>query len=223
MSEGLPENLMPREKLLQCGSQSLSDTELLALVLRTGVVGTDVINLSDQLLSEFGSIRNLLCATKQHFCAQKGLGEAKYAELHGAMELVRRYLGECLQRGETLRSPEQTKLLLTSLLRERSREAFYVLYLDNQNRMIAHELLFEGTIDSASVHPREVVARSLDMAAAAVMIAHNHPSGVAEPSQADRRITRRLSDALQLVDVRLLDHFVVGDGEVVSFAERGWL
>lgn len=134
-----------------------------------------------------------------------------------------RYLTERMERGEALTSPEQTRRYLSHLLRDRHREAFFVLFLDNQHRVIRGEVMFEGTIDAASVYPREVVKRSLELNAAALILAHNHPSGVAEPSQADRRITRRISDALALVDIRILDHFVVGDGEVVSFAERGWL
>ncbi len=143
--------------------------------------------------------------------------------MQAVLEMTQRYLSETLKRGDALTSPQQTKLYLSSLLRDRHREAFYVLYLDNQHRVINDEILFEGTIDAASVYPREVVKRALDHNSAAVILAHNHPSGIAEPSQADRRITRRISDALALVDIRVLDHFVVGDGEVVSFAERGWI
>lgn len=137
--------------------------------------------------------------------------------------MTKRYLAETLKRGDALTSPEQTKLYLSSVLRDRQREAFYILFLDNQHRVISDEVLFEGTIDAANVYPREVVKRALQHNAAALILAHNHPSGVAEPSQADRRITRRLTDALAVVDIRVLDHFVVGDGEVVSFAERGWI
>ena len=148
---------------------------------------------------------------------------AKYAQLQAVLEMSHRHLEETLTKGDALTSPQQTRHYLSQLLRDRHREAFYVLFLDNQHRVISGEVLFEGTIDSASVYPREVVKRSLEFNAAALILAHNHPSGVAEPSQADRRITRRISDALGLVDIRVLDHFVVGDGDIVSFAERGWL
>lgn len=219
----LPAESMPREKLLQRGPQSLSDAELLAIFLRTGTHGMNVLALADLLLRDFGSLRALFCASKEQFCRHKGLGEAKFVQLQAVLEMTQRYLAETLKRGDTLTSPQQTKLYLSSVLRDRQREAFYILFLDNQHRVIRDEILFEGTIDAASVYPREVVKRALHHNAAAVILAHNHPSGVAEPSQADRRITDRLRDALGLVEIRVLDHFVVGDGEVVSFAERGWI
>lgn len=219
----LPKDSMPREKLLSRGSHALSDAELLAIFLRTGIKGKNVIQLADDLLAEFGSLRALFSATNDEFCRHKGLGVAKYAQLQAVLEMSQRYLSETLKRGDSLNSPEHTKHYLMSILRDRQREAFYILFLDNQNRVIADEVMFEGTIDAASVYPREVVKRALEHNAAALILAHNHPSGVAEPSQADRRITRRLSDALGLVDIRVLDHFVIGDGEVVSFAERGWI
>lgn len=219
----LPPESMPREKLISHGSKSLTDAELLAIFLRTGVPGMNVIQLADGLLKQFGSLRQLFNADEEQFCAHKGLGIAKYVQLQAVMEMTQRYLAETISRGECLTSPEQTKLYLLSCLRHKTREVFDVLFLDNQHRIITHEHLFEGTIDSASVYPREVVKRSLELNAAALILAHNHPSGIAEPSQADRRITRRLIDALFLVDIRVLDHFVIGDGEVVSFAERGWI
>lgn len=219
----LPPESMPREKLIARGAQSLTDAELLAIFLRTGTKDMNVLQLADKLLKEMGSLRGLFSADKVELCQYKGLGEAKYVQLQAALEMTQRYLHEALVRGEALTSPEQTKLYLVSRLRDRTREAFYVLFLDNQHRVIKGEVLFEGTIDSASVYPREVVKRALDHNAAALILAHNHPSGAAEPSQADRRITRRIGDALALVDIRVLDHFVVGDGEVVSFAERGWI
>ncbi len=219
----LPTESMPREKLLQRGPQSLSDAELLAIFLRTGTHGMNVLALADLLLRDFGSLRALFCASKEQFCRHKGLGEAKFVQLQAVLEMTQRYLAETLKRGDALTSPQQTKLYLSSVLRDRQREAFYILFLDNQHRVIRDEILFEGTIDAASVYPREVVKRALHHNAAAVILAHNHPAGVAEPSQADRRITDRLRDALGLVEIRVLDHFVVGDGEVVSFAERGWI
>ncbi|OFJ36000.1 RadC family protein [Vibrio cholerae] len=219
----LPTESMPREKLLQRGPQSLSDAELLAIFLRTGTHGMNVLALADLLLRDFGSLRALFCASKEQFCRHKGLGEAKFVQLQAVLEMTQRYLAETLKRGDALTSPQQTKLYLSSVLRDRQREAFYILFLDNQHRVIRDEILFEGTIDAASVYPREVVKRALHHNAAAVIFAHNHPSGVAKPSQADRRITDRLRDALGLVEIHVLDHFVVGDGEVVSFAERGWI
>ncbi|MDA3139782.1 RadC family protein [Vibrio metschnikovii] len=219
----LPVESMPREKLLARGPQALSDAELLAIFLRTGTPGMNVLELADFLLRQSGSLRALFSASKEQFCAHKGLGEAKFVQLQAVLEMTQRYLAETLKRGDALTSPQQTKLYLTSVLRDRHREAFYILFLDNQHRVIQDEILFEGTIDAASVYPREVVKRALQLNAAALILAHNHPSGIAEPSQADRRITQRLVDALQLVDIRVLDHFVIGDGEVVSFAERGWI
>lgn len=221
--KSLPNESLPREKLLSHGPQSLTDAELLAIFLRTGIRGLNVLELSDGLIKEFGSLRALFSASQQEFCTHKGLGEAKFVQLQATLEMAQRYLSETLKRGDALTSPEHTKLYLSSVLRDRQREAFYILFLDNQNRVIQDEVLFEGTINAASVYPREVVKRALEHNAAALILAHNHPSGVAEPSQADRRITQRLCDALGLVDIKILDHFVIGDGEIVSFAERGWL
>ncbi|MDK9759189.1 DNA repair protein RadC, partial [Vibrio sp. D173a] len=212
----LPSESMPREKLIQRGPEALSDAELLAIFLRTGTQGMNVLELADKLLQDFGSLRKLFSATEEEFCQHKGMGQAKYVQLQAVLEMTQRYLAETLNRGDALTSPTHTKLYLSSVLRDRQREAFYILFLDNQNRVIKDEVMFEGTIDAASVYPREVVKRALFHNAAALILAHNHPSGVAEPSQADRRITRRLTDALALVDIRVLDHFVVGDGEVVS-------
>lgn len=214
---------MPREKLLSHGPQALTDAELLAIFLRTGTQGMNVLALSDHLIGEFGSLRRLFSAELKQFCHYKGLGVAKYVQLQAVLEMTQRYLSESLQRGDALTSPQQTKLYLSGLLRDKQREEFYVLFLDNQHRVIHGESLFQGTIDSASVYPREVVKRALELNSAALILAHNHPSGIAEPSQSDRRITRRISDALALVDIRVLDHFVIGDGEIVSFAERGWI
>ncbi|WP_153445895.1 RadC family protein [Vibrio algicola] len=219
----LPPESRPREKLLARGALALSDAELLAIFLRTGLQGMNAIELADHLLKQFGSLRALLSASQAQFCDYKGLGPAKFAQLQAVVEMTKRYLAETMKKGDALTSPENTKQYLSSMLRDRHREAFYVLFLDNQHRVVEDEILFEGTIDAASVYPREVVKRAMQHNAAALILAHNHPSGIAEPSDADRRITRRLVDALALVDIRILDHFVVGDGEVVSFAERGWI
>ncbi len=219
----LPTSSMPREKLLSHGASSLSDAELLAIFLRTGTQELNVIQLADVLCQHFGGLRRLFLASQDEFCQFKGLGPTKYVQIQAVLELGQRYLAETLKRGNVLTSPQETRLYLVSLLRDRLREAFFVLFLDNQHRVIESEILFEGTIDSASVYPREVVKRALFYNSAAIILAHNHPSGVAEPSLSDRRITQRICDALSLVDIRVLDHFVIGDGEIVSFAERGWM
>lgn len=175
----LPVESMPREKLLARGPQALSDAELLAIFLRTGTPGMNVLELADCLLRQSGSLRALFSASKEQFCAHKGLGEAKFVQLQAVLEMTQRYLAETLKRGDALTSPQQTKLYLTSVLRDRHREAFYILFLDNQHRVIQDEILFEGTIDAASVYPREVVKRALQLNAAALILAHNHPSGIA--------------------------------------------
>lgn len=211
----------PRERLLERGAGALSDAELLAIFLRTGRRGCSAVDLARELLTRFGSLRALLEAGRGDFCAEAGLGPAKFAQLSAVLEMGRRHLWERLERGEGLHSPDETRRYLSARLRDEPREVFAALFLDTRHRVLAFETLFHGTIDAASVHPREVVRRALGLNAAALIVAHNHPSGVAEPSRADESLTRRLRDALALVDVRLLDHFVVGDGEPVSFAERG--
>lgn len=213
----------PREKLLMRGAAALSDAELLAIFLRTGVRGKSAVDLARELLVEFGGLRPLLEADLQRFCRGSGLGEAKYVQLQAVLEMSSRHLQQGLERGDALTSPAQTRRFLSSRLRHLEREVFMVLYLDNRHRMIAFEELFKGSINSAEVHPRELIKRVLHFNAAAVILAHNHPSGMAEPSQADREITQRLRAALALVDVRLLDHMVVGDTEVISLAELGCL
>lgn len=218
-----PASERPREKLLARGAGTLSDAELLAIFLRTGVSGRTAIDLARELLHEFGGLRPLLEAECERFCAGRGLGPAKYVQLRASLELGRRYLESRLVRGDVLSSPADTRDFLAARLRAYPHEVFACLFLDNRHRVLAFEELFRGTIDGAAVHPREVVKRALAHNAAALILAHNHPSGVAEPSQADRALTRRLRDTLALVDIRVLDHFVVGDGEIVSFAERALL
>lgn len=213
----------PREKLLQKGAHALSDAELLALFLRTGRRGATAVDVARDLLARFGGLRPLLDSEQGALCGAPGVGPAKAVQILAALELGRRYLESTLQREAVLSSPEQTRLFLKARLRPHAHEVFACLFLDNRHRVIRFEELFGGTIDGASVYPREVVKRALHHNAAAVIFAHNHPSGVAEPSPADRAITQRLREALGLVDVRVLDHLVVGDGEVVSFAERGLL
>jgi DNA repair protein RadC len=211
----------PREKLLEKGSGALSDAELLAILLRTGRRGRTALDVARELLADFGSLRALLRAERREVCSRAGLGDVKYVQLHAALELARRHLGETVNRGEPLTDPEATRRWLIARLRDLPHEIFACLFLDNRHRVLGFEELFRGTLDGASVHPREVVKAALRFNAAALILAHNHPSGIAEPSDADRLITRRLRDALGLVDIRVLDHFVVGDGYGVSFAERG--
>jgi len=218
-----PQAERPREKLLLRGPAALSDAELLAIFLRTGCAGKSAVDLARELLSVFGGLRPLLEASQSEFCRGLGLGSAKYAQLQAVLEMARRHLSASLESGDSLTSPDLVRHYLSAQLRHRTHEVFAVLFLDNQHRLKAFDELFQGTIDGASVYPREVVKRALAHNAAAVILAHNHPSGVAEPSQSDRRITQRLQQALDLVGVRVLDHMVVGDGEVVSFAERGWI
>ncbi len=215
-----PADERPREKLLLKGAGSLSDAELLAIFLRTGIPGKSAVDLARDLLSSFGSLRALLTSQQNSFCAHKGLGTAKYAQLQAVLEMARRHLGENLKRDQVLNNPSDTRLYLQSLMRDYHHEVFGCLMLDNKNRAIVFRELFRGSINSASVHPREVVKQALADNAAAVILAHNHPSGVAEPSQSDLQVTQRLSQALELVDIRVLDHLVIGD-EVFCFSERG--
>ncbi|GAA3543803.1 RadC family protein [Zobellella aerophila] len=218
-----PEGEQPREKLLSRGPGSLSDAELLAIFLRTGAKGMDAVTLARTLLTEFGSLRQLLQADQQQFCQGPGLGPAKFVQLQASLELMRRFLDERLVRTHALTSPQLTRQYLQAQLRDQPREVFALLLLDNQHRVIKFHELFYGTLDAAAVYPREIVALALKLSVAAVILVHNHPSGVAEPSRADRMITERIQSALGLLDIRVLDHLVVGDGETVSFAERGWL
>ncbi len=211
----------PREKLLSRGPSALSDAELLAIFLRTGARGKSAVDLARDLLKEFGSLRALLGSDRQRFCQSNGLGEAKYAQLQAVLEMARRHFKEALQRGDALNSPELTRAYLSAQLRGYSYEVFACLFLDNQNRVIQLIELFRGTIDAASVYPREVAKLALQHNAAAVIFAHNHPSGVSEPSIADKSITETLKQTMGLFDIRVLDHFIIGDGEPYSFAEHG--
>lgn len=218
-----PEAERPREKLLSLGPRALSDAELLAIFLRVGCVGKSAVDLARELLQQYGGLRPLLEASQTEFCKGLGLGNAKYAQLQAVLEMGRRHLSAAMKAGDLLTSPDLVRRYLSAQLRHQPREVFAVLFLDNQNRLITYEELFFGTIDGASVYPREVVRRALTHNCAAVILSHNHPSGIAEPSQADCRITQRLQAALELIDVRVVDHMVVGDSEVISFAERGLL
>ncbi len=213
----------PREKLLARGPAALSDAELLAIFLRTGIPGHNAVDLARELLGRFGSLRALVSAGPAQFCESRGLGEAKYAQIQAVMEIGRRVLAEDLKSRDAMSDPSATRRYLSAWLRDRDREVFAALFLDSQHRVLAAEELSQGTLDAASVYPREVVKRALALGAAAVIFAHNHPSGMAEPSASDRMLTDRLKQALSLVDVRVLDHFVVGEGMPLSFAECGYL
>lgn len=213
----------PREKLLKKGPSALSDAEILAIFLRTGRKGSSALDLARELLDKFEGLRQLIDTDESRFCQTKGLGSVKYAQIQAAIELGRRYLQAELKVGNAFTSPEQTREFLTLKLRAYPYEVFACLYLDNRHRLISFDELFRGTIDSAQVHAREVVRAALKHNAAAVIFSHNHPSGIAEPSQADVDLTRELKKALKLIDVRVLDHLVIGNGTAVSLAERGHL
>jgi len=218
-----PAEERPRERLLASGAAALSDAELLAIFLRTGIAGRSAVDLARDLLARFGGLRPLLKAPREEFCVARGLGDAKYAQLQAVLEIARRHLAEGLSDRTALKDPRAAQDFLMSQLRDLDHEVFAALFLDTQHRVLAFEILARGTLNAASVYPREVVKSALKQQAAAIIFAHNHPSGISEPSEADRQLTRRLRDALMLVDVRVLDHFVIGEGDPVSFAERGWL
>jgi DNA repair protein RadC len=218
-----PTEERPREKLLARGARALSDAELLAVFFGSGLRGQSAVDLGRALLQRHGGLRALLSKDPAELRRERGLGAARCARLCAALELATRHLAAELERGDALSDPTRAGHYFRSRLRDQPHEVFACLFLDTRHRAIAFEELFRGGIDGAEVHPREVVRRCLAHNAAAVMLGHNHPSGVAEASQADRAITRRLSDALALIDVRVLDHFIVGDGPALSFAARGWL
>ncbi len=200
---------------------ALSNAELLAIFIRSGVPGKTAVDVARELLDRYGGLRELLAASPEELCETPGLGEAKYVQLQAGLELGRRFLEEKLKREVTLGSTRDTRDYLQAQLRDRKNEVFCVLFLDNRHRVLEFEELFQGTLNGTAVYPREIVKRALRHNAAAVILVHNHPSGVAEPSRADELLTNRLKEALSLVDIRLLDHLVVGDGETVSFSERG--
>jgi len=224
MSEDVrPEPVALRLKLLNEDAASLSESELLAVLLQAGSRAGPALDVSRHLLARFGGLRKLLHAERRILAAENGVGEARLAVLQVLPELARRYFEETLPQGEAIRSPADTETFLLARLRDRPHEVFCCLYLDNRHRVLRFEELFRGTIDGTSVYPREVVKQALAVNAAAIILAHNHPSGVAEPSQADERITRRIKSALELVDIRLLDHLIIGDGTSTSLASRGML
>ena len=210
----------PREKLLTKGAEALTDAELLAIFLRTGIKGKTAVDLARDLIKDNGGLSPLLAANEEQFCQSKGLGQAKYVQMQAVVEMSRRYLEEKIHRGDALYNPEDVKNYLKSRLQHYPFEVFTCLFLDNKHRVIEYEELFKGTIDGASVHPRELVRRVLHHNAAAIILAHNHPSGMAEPSHKDIEITNKLKQALEMIDVRVLDHLIIGD-DMFSFAERG--
>ncbi|MGB1239638.1 MAG: RadC family protein [Pseudomonadales bacterium] len=218
-----PSDERPREKLLQRGASALSDAELLAIFLRTGTRGVSALQLARSLLAHCGNLRTLCELSQRQFCTLRGLGPCTYAQLQAMLELNRRYLLQAVVRENVMDNPEAVKRYLVSQLRHRQREVFACLFLDTKHAVLAFEVLFKGTLNAASVYPREVVKMALLYNAGAVILCHNHPSGVAEPSQADRTITKRLSSALALVDITVLDHIIVGERAPVSFAQRGLL
>ncbi|WP_296260766.1 MULTISPECIES: RadC family protein [unclassified Pseudomonas] len=211
----------PREKLLERGAASLSDAELLAIFLRIGVSGKSAVDLARHLLMRFGSLRALLEANLSTFSSELGLGPAKYAQLQAVMEIARRHMDEGLKRGSVLKSPAQVRNYLKALLRHEPHEVFGCLFLDSKNRVQAFEALFQGSINVAHVHARQVVKRALAHNAAGVILCHNHPSGVCDASQADIELTQHLKTALAIVDVMVLDHIIVGDGDPMSMVEHG--
>lgn len=219
----LPAQARPREKMLSRGPSALSDVELLAILLRTGMAGKNVFQLAQELLDTFGGLSGLLNTGTTELEAIKGLGPAKRAEVAAVLELSRRGLAEQLRERQALHAPEAVKQYVQLHLAHKNHEVFAVLFLDNQNRLQAMEELFRGTLSQTSVYPREVVLRALHHQAAAVVLCHNHPSGSVQPSRADETLTQTLKAALALVDVRVLDHVIVAQGQALSMAEQGLL
>jgi DNA repair protein RadC len=213
----------PRDKLLQRGAPALSDAELLAVLLRTGRRGNSALDIARALLVRAGDLAAVMAMDAAAFAAEPGIGPGKYASLQAAMELARRCVEQGLQQADVMSSPQRTRQFLQHHLAGREREVFTCLFLDSQHRLLRCEDLFFGTLDGAAVYPREVAVRALQYRAAAVIFAHNHPSGIAEPSIADRRITERLQASLNLLDIRVLDHIIIGRGLAYSFAESGLL
>ena len=211
----------PREKLLERGASSLSDAELLAIFLRTGVSGRSAVDLARHLLHQFGSLRALLEANLTAFSRELGLGPAKFAQLQAVMEMARRNMGEDLKRDSVLENPTQVRRYLKALLRHEQHEVFGCLFLDSKNRVQTFEVLFHGSINTAHVHARQVVKRALAHNSAGLILCHNHPSGVKDASEADIDLTRHLKQALALVDVVVLDHLIIGDGDPLSMVEYG--
>ena len=213
----------PREKLIELGAEALSDAELLAIFLRVGVTGKSAVDLARDLLTQFGSLNGIFAATEHELSQVHGIGPSKYVQLQAIFEMSRRALSEQLQQRDVFKSPQAVRDYLVLKLGSLTKEVFLVLFLDTQNRLVAREEMFSGSLKETSVYPREVVKRALHHNAAAVIFAHNHPSGIAQQSQADELLTKQLKQALALVDVRVLDHFIVAGNTTLSFSERGLL
>ncbi|MEJ1960537.1 MAG: DNA repair protein RadC [Gammaproteobacteria bacterium] len=216
-----PESERPRERLFAKGAGQLSDSELLAVLIGSGRRGISAVDVARDLIGEFGSLREFLCADRRRCMAQLGIGPARYASLQAALELARRHFGHAIRSESALTAPADMRSFVLTELRDKPYEVFCCLYLDVHHRLISFQELFRGTTDGASVYPKEVVREVISRNAYAVIFAHNHPSGTAEPSQADKLVTRRLRDALALIEVKVLDHLVVGETRCVSFADRG--
>jgi DNA repair protein RadC len=216
-----PASERPREKLIELGAEALSDAELLAIFLRVGVVGKSAVDLARDLLNQFGSLNGIFAATEHELSQVHGIGTSKYVQLQAIFEMSRRALSEQLQSRDVLNSPQAVRDYLVLKLGSLSKEVFLVLFLDTQNRLVATEEMFSGSLKETSVYPREVVKRALHHNAASVIFAHNHPTGIAQQSQADELITKQLKQALDLVDVRVLDHFIVAGNQTLSFSEKG--
>ena len=213
----------PREKLIELGAEALSDAELLAIFLRVGVTGKSAVDLARDLLTQFASLNGIFAATEHKLIQVHGIGTSKYVQLQAIFEMSRRALNEQLQQRDVFKSPQQVRDYLVLTLGSLTREVFLVLFLDTQNHLVATEEMFAGTLTQTSVYPREVVKRALHHNAASVIFAHNHPSGITQQSQADELLTKQLKQALTLVDVRVLDHFIVAENNTLSFSERGLL
>jgi DNA repair protein RadC len=218
-----PASERPREKLIELGAEALSDAELLAIFLRVGVTGKSAVDLARDLLNQFGSLNDIFAATEHELSQVHGIGTSKYVQLQAIFEMSRRALNEQLQQRDVFKSPQQVRDYLVLKLGGLTQEVFLVLFLDTQNHLVATEEMFTGTLTQTSVYPREVVKRALHHNAASVIFAHNHPSGIAQQSQADELLTKQLKQALALVDVRVLDHFIVAGNNTLSFSERGLL
>ena len=215
-----PSSEQPREKLLAQGAESLSDIELLAIFLRTGIRGKNVMTLSRELISEYGGLKNLITANHQEFTSHKGLGTSKYVQLQASLELAKRYLRERLCKGQQIRGSDDTKDFLSMELGSETAEVFACMFLDNKHRLLSFQKMFRGTINNAQIHIREIVRQALLENSAAVIVAHNHPSGDCHPSNEDVHITQSIYKALEMMDMSLLDHCIIGNGEVYSFAEH---
>ena len=218
-----PEDERPRERLLKQGAAALSDAELLAIFLRVGMKGKSAVDLARELVSTFGSLNGLFSASREALCEVKGVGEAKYVQLQAVLEMAKRALNEDIKLTDALASPQAVRDYLRLTLSRLPHEVFVAVFLTAQNRVIEVEEVFRGTLTQTSVYPREIVKRALAHNAASIIFAHNHPSGEANPSQADRALTKTLAEALALVDVQVLDHFIVAPGASLSFAEQGMM